>query len=70
VAINFVPRATTDAGSALWFEDGIATGKTPGNGAYTIGLPVTNIPEPATAAAAGTLGIASLGLLRRRRGRD
>jgi hypothetical protein len=66
-AINFFPRPTTDAGSALWFEDGVATGKTPGTGAYTIGAPVI-VPEPASAV--GALGIAGLGLLARRRQRD
>ena len=63
--VNFVPRPTTDAGSALWFEDGVATGKTPGAGSYLLGAPVNvAIPEPATL---GLLGIASLGLLARRR---
>jgi len=55
-----------EKGLEMWFEDGIATGKTPGTGAYTVGTPVTIItPEPATALV--TLGIAGLGLLARRR---
>jgi len=63
--VNFVQRPTTDAGSALWFEDGVATGKSPGTGAYLVGAPVNvAVPEPATL---GLLGIASLGLLARRR---
>src|SRR6185436_19645590 len=37
--MNFLPRPTTDAGSALWFEDGIATGRTPGTGVYLLGGP-------------------------------
>jgi MYXO-CTERM domain-containing protein len=65
VLINFVPRPTTDAGSALWFEDGIPTGKTPGTGASSIGAPV--IMTPAEPAAVGLLGVASLGLLARRK---
>jgi hypothetical protein len=64
--VNFVPRPTTDAGAALWFEDGAATGKTPGTAPYSIGAPVqvVPVPEPATI---GMLGIAGLGLLARRR---
>jgi hypothetical protein len=71
VSINFVPRATTDAGSALWFEDGIVTGKTPGTGSYTVGAPVIAvIPEPGVLATAAPVGIAALGLLARRRNRS
>jgi hypothetical protein len=64
--VNFVPRPTTDAGSALWFEDGAATGKTPGTAPYGVGAPVTVTPVPEPAAI-GALGIAGLGLLARRR---
>jgi len=64
--VNFVPRPTTDAGSALWFEDGAATGKTPGSSPYSIGAPVTVTPVPEPVAI-GMLGIAGLGLLARRR---
>jgi hypothetical protein len=68
--INFLQRPTTDAGSALWFEDGIATGKTPGTGQYLVGAPVQSwIPEPTALTAVAPLAIAGLGLLERRRDR-
>jgi hypothetical protein len=65
-AINFVPRMTSDG--ALWFEDGLATGKNPTSGALLVGPPVTIpfIPEPSPlplTAIAPTLGL----LARRRR---
>jgi hypothetical protein len=64
MAVNFVPRANADAGS-LWFEDGITTGKNGTNSPFSVGAPVTlNVPEPATL---GLMGLASLGLLARRR---
>jgi len=65
-SLNFIPRPATDPGSALWFEDGASTGKTPGTGAFLAGAPLTvqSIPEPATL---GLLGIAGLGLLARRK---
>jgi hypothetical protein len=31
-AVNFVPRPSSQPGSALWWEDGVATGKFPGTG--------------------------------------
>jgi hypothetical protein len=66
-ALNYYPRpaGATDF-SALWWEDGIATGKMPSTGAFTIGAPViiTGVPEPTAIA---VLGIASLGLLARRK---
>jgi hypothetical protein len=63
--INFVPRANADAG-ALWFEDGITTGKNGTNSPFFVGAPlnVQVVPEPATL---GLMGLASLGLLARRR---
>jgi hypothetical protein len=68
--VNFLQRPTTDAGSALWFEDGIVTGKTPGSGTYQVGAPVFvtvgPFPEPASAS---LIGIVGLDLLARRRDR-
>ena len=62
--LNFVPRPVpTNPGSALWFEDGVSTGKVPSDG-LTVGAPVHFfIPEPSTVS---LLGIGSLGLLARR----
>jgi hypothetical protein len=64
--VNYVPRPGTDGGVALWFEDGVATSKTPGTSPFAVnpGVLVQAIPEPTTL---GLLGIASLGLLARRR---
>jgi hypothetical protein len=66
--INFIPRdpGADPAGIALWFEDGSSTGKTPGNASFTVtsDVLVNLVPEPASA---GLLGLASLGLLARRR---
>jgi hypothetical protein len=67
--VNFVPRANGEAGS-LWFEDGSTTGRNSTNGSFNLGAPVNVqniVPEPATL---GLLGIASLGLLARRRKQD
>jgi hypothetical protein len=65
-ALNHVLRTVPGPGTALWWEDDIATGKTAGAGAVTVGTPVTiaGIPEPASV---GVLGIASVGLLARRK---
>jgi len=64
--VNYIPRPGTDGGVALWFEDGVATAKTPGTSPFAVnpGVLVQSIPEPTTL---GLLGIASLGLLARRR---
>jgi len=67
--VNLVQRPGTDGGVALWFEDGVATNKTPGTSPFTVnptGVLVV-APEPASL---GLLGIASLGLLARRRKQD
>jgi autotransporter-associated beta strand protein len=37
--VNFVPRTNLDV-TALWFEDGISTGKNPLNASFFLGLPV------------------------------
>ena len=67
MAVNFVPRANGEAGS-LWFEDGLTTGKNATNSPFAVGAPVivieTTFPEPT---ALGLMGLASLGLLARRR---
>jgi hypothetical protein len=64
LAFNFIPRSNAEA-AALWFEDGIATGKNGTNSSMVVGAPVTLfIPEPATMS---LLGLASLGLLARMR---
>ncbi|MEA2711321.1 MAG: hypothetical protein QOF78_3922 [Phycisphaerales bacterium] len=64
--INFVRRSTAAGGNqstaAIWFEDGAA--KNPDISTYGAGAPVTFVPEPSAAAVAG---LASLGLLARRR---
>jgi hypothetical protein len=67
-AVNFVPRSNGDSSTALWFEDGITTGKSPANSPFGVGAPVNLIvPEPSTL---GLMGLASLGLLARRRKQD
>jgi len=65
--VNFVLRPQSSGTAALWFEDGSAAGKDPYTpGAYSTGTPVNiaAVPEPASI---GLLGIASVGLLARRR---
>jgi hypothetical protein len=64
--LTYVPRPLNEAGAALWWEDGVATNVMPNPGVnYTAGAPiVVQIPEPASA---GLLGLASLGLLARRK---
>jgi hypothetical protein len=63
--VNFIIRATNDAGASLWFEDGSTTGKSPGNSPFAVGAPVqVTIPEPSTL---GLMGLAALGLISRRK---
>jgi hypothetical protein len=56
------------AASAMWFEDGGATARNPTNSTLTLGAPVyienDIVPEPT---AASLLGVATLGLVARRR---
>jgi len=64
-SLNFFPRPVNDTGSALWFEDGVTTGKSPATGTFAAGAPLVVVaPEPGSL---GLLGIASLGLLARRK---
>jgi hypothetical protein len=57
----------TIPGAALWWEDGVATGKSPSADTYTAGAPlVVANPEPTAGALSG---IVALGLLARRRNR-
>jgi len=64
--LNYIPRPDPGPGAALWWEDGVITGHTPGTDPVGLGAPVTVTvnPEPATAA---LLALSSIGLLARRR---
>jgi len=63
--VNFIIRPGGDAGSALWFEDGAPTSLNPTTGSFSVGAPVNiAVPEPTSI---GLLGLASVGLLARRR---
>lgn len=63
--LNFTVRNNNGANvnaAALWFEDGSSISKGPTNSPITVGPPVS-IPEPASL---GALGLAGIGLLKRR----
>jgi hypothetical protein len=64
--LNYIPRPDPGPGAALWWEDGVITGHTPGTDPVGIGAPVTVTvnPEPASGV---LLALSSLGLLARRR---
>jgi hypothetical protein len=66
--VNFILRGG-NAATAVWYEDGALTQKTPDNALFAIGAPVIitqGVPEPS---AVGLAGLAALGLLARRRAR-
>jgi len=63
--INFIPRG--GSATQVWNEDAVGTVKNNSNGGvFSVGSPVTvgSVPEPTTI---GLLGLASVGLLARRR---
>ena len=64
--LNYIPRPDPGPGAALWWEDGVITGHTPGTDPVGIGAPVTVTvnPEPASGVMLGLVGI---GLVARRK---
>jgi MYXO-CTERM domain-containing protein len=67
--LNYIPRPDPGPGAALWWQDGVITGHTPGTDPVGTGAPVTVTvnPEPASGA---MLALSSVGLLARWRRRQ